>query len=105
MRKHARRVPLLQEGQVLLGQDHLVLPLRLQRQRPGRIAERRQRDQGAADPHHADHHGHRGLGPELEADEAEVEDGGRAQQHVQGRVHLAPDVPEYPVAHNLMQKY
>ena len=59
--------------------------------------------QETEEPHDAYHDGHCRLGPELEvfdrscdwpisieADEANVEDGGRAEQHVQRWVHLAP---------------
>ena len=60
--------------------------------------------QETEEPHDAYHDGHCRLGPELEvfdrsgdgpisieADEANVEDGGRAHEDVKGGVHLTPE--------------
>lgn len=77
--------------------------------------ERRDADDRREYPDQRDHDGGPGGSPLLQVvdglrdgpvavqrDEAEVHDGGGRQKHVHGRVYVAPEVAEYPVAHQLV---
>ena len=79
--------------------------------------KRRNADQRRQDPDGHDHGGHAHRGPlhgvlertgddevAVDADGAEVQDGGGAEQDVQGRPHVADRLPERPAAHHLVHR-